>query len=77
MTDIVTEPRVLAAPVSPDNARWRVIARNAFPFIVVFTMWEIVARAGVFPPRLFPSLVEVARAFVELTIIGRKGEFLR
>ena len=46
------------------------IARNAFPFIVVFGLWETVARAGVFPPKLFPSLVTVAETFVNLTVRG-------
>ena len=41
--------------------RWRVVWRNAFPFLVVVAIWEIVARLGVFPPKLFPSLVTVAR----------------
>src|SRR3569832_403892 len=68
MADIAadTRPRV----ISNENARWRVIARNAFPFVVVLGLWEIVARAGVFPPRLFPSLVTVAQTFVDLTISG-------
>ena len=72
MADITTETGILAARSSraPGDARWRVIARNAFPFIVVFVMWEIVARAGVFPPKLFPSLVTVAEAFVDLTMNG-------
>ena len=72
MADITTETGILAARASraPGDALWRVIARNAFPFIVVFAMWEIVARAGVFPPKLFPSLVTVAEAFVNLTIRG-------
>ena len=72
MADITTEPGILAAASSraPEEARWRVIARNAFPFLVVFTLWEIVAQAGIFPPRLFPSLVEVARALVDLTAAG-------
>jgi NitT/TauT family transport system permease protein len=52
------------------ESRWRAVARNAFPFVVVFGLWEIVARAGIFPPRLFPSLVTVAEAFVELTLSG-------
>jgi NitT/TauT family transport system permease protein len=69
MADITAEPRALPAPTTGD-ARWRVIARNLFPFIVVFAMWEIVARAGFFPPRLFPSLVTVAQTFVELTLNG-------
>ena len=56
MADITTETGILAARSAraPEDARWRVIWRNAFPFIVVFAMWEIVARAGVFPPKLFP-----------------------
>jgi NitT/TauT family transport system permease protein len=69
MADIIAEPRALAAP-SNENVRWRVIVRNAFPFIVVFGLWEIVARAGVFPPKLFPSLVTVAQTFVDLTERG-------
>lgn len=72
MADITTETGILAARAAraPEDARWWVIARNAFPFIVVFGLWEIVARAGVFPPKLFPSLVTVAEAFVNLTIRG-------
>ena len=72
MADITTETGILAARASraPEDARWRVIWRNTFPFIVVFGLWEIVARAGVFPPKLFPSLVTVAEAFVNLTVRG-------
>jgi len=72
MVDLTTETGILVARAAraPEDARWRVIARNAFPFIVVFGLWEIVARAGVFPPKLFPSLVTVAEAFVNLTIRG-------
>src|ERR1700742_2185999 len=50
--------------------RWRAIWRNAFPFLVVGAIWEIVARAGVFPPRLFPSLETIAAAFWRLTLSG-------
>lgn len=53
-----------------ENARWRVIARTAFPFLVLAAIWEIVARLEVFPPRLFPPLEEIASAFVRLTISG-------
>src|SRR5204863_9586077 len=72
MVDLTTESGILAARAAraSEDARWRVIARNAFPFIVVFGLWEIVARAGVFPPKLFPSLVTVAEAFINLTIRG-------
>jgi NitT/TauT family transport system permease protein len=72
MVDLTTETGILEARAAraPEDARWRVIARNAFPFIVVFGLWEIVARAGVFPPKLFPSLVTVAETFVNLTVRG-------
>jgi NitT/TauT family transport system permease protein len=72
MVDLTTETGILAARATraPGDARWRVIARNVFPFIVVFSMWEIVARGGFFPPKLFPSLVTVAEAFIDLTIRG-------
>jgi NitT/TauT family transport system permease protein len=53
-----------------EDARWRVIARTAFPFMVVGAAWDIVAHLGIFPPRLFPTLEEVASAFVHLTLNG-------
>ena len=61
MADIITTPGPFAAAPSAENSRWRVIWRNAFPFLVVGAIWEIVARLGVFPPQLFPSLETVAR----------------
>ena len=72
MADLATSPSALASipPAAGGDARWRVIWRTAFPFLVVFALWEMVARLGFFPPRLFPSLVEVARALVELTASG-------
>src|SRR6185503_17605543 len=42
----------------------------AFPFLVVGAIWEIVARAGVFPRQLFPTLEDIARSFVDLTAAG-------
>lgn len=41
-----------------------------FPFVVVFTLWEITAHLGVFPARLFPTLESVAAAFWRLTAAG-------
>lgn len=71
MADVTHSPALAAAPsAAPEDARWRVIARNTIPFVVVFALWEIVARAGFFPPRLFPSLEVVAKTFVDLTIEG-------
>ena len=50
--------------------QWRAIWRNAFPFLVVAAIWELVARAGFFPPRLFPPLEVIAAAFWRLTLNG-------
>jgi NitT/TauT family transport system permease protein len=75
MTDLVPAAPANAAVLSATrtgagNERWRAFARTAFPFIVVGAMWEITAHLGVFPPKLFPTLEEVASAFVRLTAAG-------
>jgi len=51
-------------------SRWRALAGGALPFVVVGAIWEGVARSGRFPPRLFPTLEEVARTFGRLTASG-------
>ena len=51
-------------------SRWRAALETAFPFVVVGALWEVVARLGIFHPRLFPSLEAVAAAFVRLTASG-------
>jgi NitT/TauT family transport system permease protein len=56
--------------VAVGGGGWRATARTAFPFLVVGGLWEIVARAGMFNPRLFPSLEEVAYQLVRLTASG-------
>src|SRR5882757_2891725 len=66
MTDVAFAADV-AAHAQP---RWRVVWRNAFPFLVLAAIWEAVARAGVFPPRLFPSLETIAATFWRLTLAG-------
>ena len=59
------------APASPlAGERRRAFARNAFPFVVVGAIWEIVARSGIFPRQLFPTLEDIARSFVGLTVSG-------
>ena len=62
---------VTGAPERPaGSGRWRLIARNAFPFLVVGAIWEIVAWAGIFPHQLFPTLEDIAVTFVRLTMSG-------
>ena len=63
----------VSAPERAESAareRLRLIVRNIFPFAVVGGIWEIVALAGFFPRRLFPTLEDVASSFVHLTISG-------
>jgi len=69
MQDAVT---IAASPEPESRAgeRLRLIARNAFPFIVVGTIWEIVARSSIFPRKLFPPLEDAVRAFYELSVSG-------
>jgi NitT/TauT family transport system permease protein len=55
---------------APGEGRWRALARDAFPFLVVALAWEITAHLGVFPRKLFPPLEDVAGAFVRLTAAG-------
>lgn len=72
MSDVVANPSALAAerPAASENARWRIVLRNLFPFVVMLGLWEIVAHAGIFPPRLFPPLEVVGATFVRLTESG-------
>jgi len=71
MSNAVTTLGVTGASVpSVGRDRLRLVARSVFPFVVVGGIWEIVAWAGVFPHRLFPTLEEVAQTFVDLTFSG-------
>jgi NitT/TauT family transport system permease protein len=58
------------APAKVREARWRAVARTALPFLVVGGLWEAVAHAGLFHPRLFPPLEAVAAQLVRLTVSG-------
>src|SRR6516165_4248638 len=51
---------VAAASARRGESRWWVVARTAFPFVVVALAWELTAHLGVFPRKLFPPLEEVA-----------------
>ena len=66
----MADATTLGTDIAQGEPRWRVIWRNAFPFLVVGAIWEAVARAGVFPARLFPSLETIAAAFWRLTLNG-------
>jgi NitT/TauT family transport system permease protein len=66
MTDTVLS----LSDVTQGEPRWRVVWRNAFPFLVVGAIWEIVAHAGTFPPRLFPAIETIGAAFWRLTVAG-------
>jgi NitT/TauT family transport system permease protein len=72
MRDAVTAITVTEASghTSRGGERWRAFARNIFPFAVIGAVWEMVALAGVFPHRLFPTIEEVAATFIRLTIAG-------
>ena len=70
MTDAVSTVDLRPAAPPRGESRLRAAARIAFPFLVLGTMWEITAHAGVFPPRLFPTLEEIAAAFWRLTVAG-------
>jgi NitT/TauT family transport system permease protein len=56
--------------VGRSGERLRIAARNVFPFLVVGGIWEIIARAGIFPHRLFPNIEEIVVSFVQLTVSG-------
>src|SRR5215471_17191013 len=61
---------VAAASARRGESRWWVVARTAFPFLVVALLWEVTAHLGIFPRKLFPPLEEVAAALVRLTADG-------
>src|ERR1700759_3895845 len=65
-------PHVLtaAASAATSESRWRLVARIAFPFLVVALLWEFTAYLGIFPRKLFPPLEDVAATFVRLTASG-------
>jgi len=71
MADVAATPPLAAHPASVrGESRWRSIARTAFPFLVLGAIWEVLAHAGLFPPRLFPPVEVIAAAFVRLTVSG-------
>jgi NitT/TauT family transport system permease protein len=61
---------IAETPAAASEARWRAVARTAFPFLVLATVWELASHIGIFPPRLFPPLEAVGSAVVRLTGAG-------
>jgi NitT/TauT family transport system permease protein len=61
---------IAGTPPARAESRWHVVARTAFPFLVVALAWEFTAHLGIFPHRLFPPLEAVASVFVRLTANG-------
>src|ERR1700720_4408070 len=73
MSDLApaASPSVVAsASARRGESRWWVVARTAFPFLVVALAWEVTAHLGIFPRKLFPPLEDVAAALVRLTADG-------
>jgi NitT/TauT family transport system permease protein len=70
MQDIAAAHILVVSGRPAGEQRWRIVARNAFPFLVVGGLWELVAHFGSFPPRLFPPLETVAAALYRLTVSG-------
>jgi NitT/TauT family transport system permease protein len=72
MSDVVANHSTLAAASSAEKAdtRLQIVLRDLFPFVVVLGLWEVVAHAGLFPPRLFPPLEVIGSTFVRLTTSG-------
>jgi NitT/TauT family transport system permease protein len=66
----MADAAIIETSAAQGEPQWRAIWRNAFPFLVVAAIWELVARAGFFPPRLFPPLEVIAAAFWRLTLNG-------
>jgi NitT/TauT family transport system permease protein len=58
------------ASTTREDGPLRRVARNLFPFVVVGAIWEVVAHAGLFPPRFFPPLEAIAAVFARLTMNG-------
>jgi NitT/TauT family transport system permease protein len=59
-----------ASPGAIRETHWHRIGHNAFPFIVLALLWELLAHLDMFPPRLFPPMEDVFATFIRLTAAG-------
>jgi NitT/TauT family transport system permease protein len=65
MADIATTTSLAAAPsAAREEARWRVVWRNAFPFIVVFSIWEIL------PHHVLDTVLRLLSGFFLAAVAG-------
>ena len=70
MQQAVSAYDIALKPAPGGTGALRLVARNAFPFLVVGAIWEAVAHLGVFPAQFFPPLEKIAGTFVTLTLNG-------
>jgi NitT/TauT family transport system permease protein len=70
MNDFLAHRDIASAPAAIGAGPLRLIARTAFPFLVVGALWEAVAHLGWFPAQFFPSLEDIVAVFVRLTLSG-------
>jgi ABC-type nitrate/sulfonate/bicarbonate transport system permease component len=68
--DLAQTSETTIASTTREDGRLRRVWRNLFPFVVVGAIWEVVAHAGLFPPRFFPPLEAIAAVFARLTMSG-------
>jgi ABC-type nitrate/sulfonate/bicarbonate transport system permease component len=70
----ISEPRTAttSVPVPQRSRHTRIVgqSRGLVPILAFLVLWELVARAGIFPPVLFPSFLTVVRQLVTLTVQG-------
>jgi NitT/TauT family transport system permease protein len=72
-----------AGSAAPGESRWRIVWRNAFPFLVVGAIWEIVAKLGIFaatfirltaegilPHHVFDTLMRLTAGFALAAVAG-------
>lgn len=70
MHDLVEHRDIAAAPAPVDAGPLRHVLRNAFPFLMVGGLWELIAHLGLFPAQFFPPLETIAGTFARLTFSG-------
>src|SRR5499426_3166941 len=65
-------PETLAAGriAATGEGHLRAFARNAVPFLVLGSLWEIAAHLGLFPEKFFPPIETIAAALYRLTVSG-------